>query len=191
MHRSDVRFHFVGLGGGGCNVVEGIHAKGVQGRFTCITHPERPHLPKQIQFLKFPSLGELERRSPRGVPDMTRTFQLSDQIREVFSEGDTYILFAGLGGYTGTKIVEQLIPWLLKDHHEFAVYCSIPFAFEGERRTIAVRLADQFHSLPNFHYFDLESVREKYFDFTVTETGVEFWNLFKKTFPEGDGYREA
>ncbi len=180
-------FHFVGLGGVGCNVVEGVYSKGIQGRFTCITQPNRPYLPQQIQFLRFPSIGDLERKLPSGIPDMSLPLQLSDKIKEIFSENDTYVLFTGLGGYTGTKMVEQLIPWLQKHHKNFVVCCSIPFSFEGERRDIAIQLADQFQSIPSFHYFDLESVKKQYDDRTVRATEEEFWILVKKIFPKIDG----
>lgn len=179
-----LKFHFVGLGGTGCNVVEGIYAKGIQAKFTCITEPKRPHLPQQIQFVAFPSLGNVECKLPSGIPNMSLPLHLSGKIKEIFSENDTYILFTGLGGYTGTKMVEQLIPWLRKHHKGFVVCCSIPFVFEGERRDIALRLVDQFRLLPNFHHFDLESVREKYRSRTIRATDEEFWTLFKKIFPE-------
>src|SRR5690606_33418372 len=142
-----MQFHFIGLGGAGCNVVEGMHAKEIQGKFTCITELKRPHLAEQIQFAIFLPPGDRERKLPSGIPDMKLPIQLSDKIKEVFSENDTYILLAGLGGFTGTKLVGQLIPWLQNHHKNFVVCCSIPFAFEGESRDIAFRLVDQFRSL--------------------------------------------
>ena len=80
--------------------------------------------------------------------------------------------------------MEQLIPWLQEHDKEFTEICSMPFAFEGERRLHASIIIDKFQMLPNFNYFDLETVREKYGKQSLKATNEEFWLLFKLHFPE-------
>jgi len=38
--------HFIGLGGAGTNAVEFLFKNGIKGKFTCVSYPQRPKLPK-------------------------------------------------------------------------------------------------------------------------------------------------
>ncbi len=49
--------HFVGLGGAGCNVLEHIHKKGIDAKYTCITTPPRNNLSAGINFIDYSPFG--------------------------------------------------------------------------------------------------------------------------------------
>lgn len=178
-------FHFIGLGGAGSNVLEGIYAKGFHAKFTCISNPARPHLPDKIHFLKFIPPGQTSYprgRASSGFSDLNTPLHLTREIKEVFTENERYILLAGLGGYTGTKLVEQLITWLHENDKEFMVICSMPYAFEGERRLYASSIVKKFQMLPNFHYYDPELDFEELGSLTIKATNEKFWVLFKENY---------
>ena len=50
--------HFVGLGGAGSNVLEHIHKKGIEARYTCITTPPRNYLSAASILLIIPLSGK-------------------------------------------------------------------------------------------------------------------------------------
>ena len=51
--------HFVGLGGAGSNVLEHIHEKGIEARYTCITTPPRNNLSASINLIHYSPFGEV------------------------------------------------------------------------------------------------------------------------------------
>ena len=116
---------------------------------------------------------------------MGSALSLSKEVKAVFKEHDRYILLAGLGGYTGTYMVDLLIPWLQGQRKEFAVLCSLPFDFEGEkRRAYAREVLEKYQALPNCKSFDFESVKKKYGNKTIKEAIEEFYLLFKEIYPQ-------
>ena len=132
----------VGLGGAGSNIVEYLHKNDVKANFICISNPERPNLSPNIHFEKFvPPQIPFGERSQKTIPfsDMNQPLILPQNIKKLFTTDNKYILLAGLGGYTGTYMVEQLTDLFKQNRTEFAVICSLPFSFEGETRKEIVR----------------------------------------------------
>jgi cell division GTPase FtsZ len=148
------QLHFIGLGGGGCNAVEYIYGKGVQAKYTCISHPERSTLSSDIRFFTFARLNKKD------------LFDEYDLVRK----NRRYILLTGLGGNTGTYLVEEFIHLLQYHNRDFLAICSLPFTFEGQqRRIIANRVWTKFQSMNNFICFDLNSIVRRWGDMTLTE----------------------
>ena len=174
--------HFIGLGGGGTNILEYFHKKDLRAKYTSITNCRRPHFPSDIQFLQFlpptknsePGNGNIWMES-----DMSQPLKLPKILKNIFDADDQYILFAGLGGYTGTKVVDALIPWLQKKDKDFMVICNLPLAFEGaSRNSIASNLVKKYRHLPNFKYFDLEAVMEVHGNNTIPEAHKHCYSIF-------------
>ena len=148
------QLHFIGLGGAGCNAVEYIHGKGIPATYTCISHPERPSLPSDIHFSSFARLSK---------------WDLFDGY-DLVAKNRRYILLAGLGGNTGTYLVEEFMFLLQYHNRAFSVICSLPFTFEGQqRRIIANRVRTKFQSMNNFICFDLDSLVKHWGDMTLTD----------------------
>jgi cell division GTPase FtsZ len=145
--------HFIGLGGAGCNALEYIHRQGITARYTCISYPHRPHLPESIRIIPF------IRKSKRDV------FNRS----EMFTRNCRYILLAGLGGNTGSYLVEQLTPQLEARHIPFLTICIYPFSFEGkQRRVTADKVIARFRPSVNFICFDLNLLIRAWGDQTLS-----------------------
>ena len=98
------KIHFIGLGGAGSNIIEHIHKKGINARYTCITSPERPHLPADIEFILFGPAGHDYHTYKVEMKDL----EISDDIQNLFKGDSMFVLFAGFGGTTGTNLDRQL-----------------------------------------------------------------------------------
>ena len=134
------RIHFIGLGGAGCNALEYIYRQGIKANYTSITYPERPHLPPDVHFNAYARISKWH------------LFEAGT----LFNENCRYILLAGLGGDTGSYLVEELTPLLWVQNKEFLILCSSPFSFEGnQRRIIAAGVKTKFQSMSNFVQFYL------------------------------------
>lgn len=182
MKTTETKFHFVGLGGAGCNILELFHQKGLKGNYTCITNPKRENLQKDIQFIHYCSPRD---EKMRGIlADMTVPLILPKEVKAVFAENCTYVLLAGFGSYTGTYMTEELAIWLQKNNKHFISICCMPFFFEGDlHRLHAEKVKNRFQHLPNFIFYDLEEMREKYGNKTFSEgfevANNEIYKLFK------------
>ena len=145
--------HFIGLGGAGCNALEHIHQQGIKAKYTCISYPERPYLPKDIHFISFIRSGKR---------------QLFDGSK-MFTRNYRYILMAGLGGITGSYLVEEFAQLFQARHIEFLTICSFPFSLEGtQRRIMAEKVKSRLESTNNFICFDLNQLIRTWGDQTLT-----------------------
>lgn len=182
MKTTETKFHFIGLGGAGCNILEFFHQKGLKGNYTCITNPKRENLSKDIQFIHYCSPRD---EKTKGIlADMTVPLILSEEVKAVFSENYTYVLLAGLGSYTGTYMTEELTILLQENNKNFVSICCMPFLFEGDLyRLYAEKIKNRFQILPNFRFYDLEEIKEKHGNKGFREVfeiaNNEIYKLFK------------
>ena len=133
----DKTTHFIGLGGCGCNVLQFFHKKGLVGKYTGITDLGERILYPGINYISFtpPRYDPFNLSNPRVLfPDMRQKLVMPEEIKDLFRENHRYVLIAGLGGYTGTKMVEELTHWLDDVGRVFVTICSLPFYFEGKIR---------------------------------------------------------
>ena len=112
-----LNLHFIGLGGAGCNIIEHIHKKGVKARYTCITSPERPYLPADIEFIQFGPAGHDYHNYKVEMKDI----EISDDIQNLFKGDLMFVLFAGFGGTTGTNLTRQLSAMLQRNNKKFMI----------------------------------------------------------------------
>lgn len=177
--------HFIGLGGAGCNILEYFHKRGLKGKYTCISNPERPLLSSSIKFIKFiPPVKSYteDGEESYGVSDMSQPLVVPKEVKDIISANDMYILLTGLGGYTGTYMTELFTTLLKEQNKQFLTICSLPFAFEKERKLYADKITIKFQGLPNFKYYDLEVMKENYGDKTLKEVfemiDEQFYRIF-------------
>jgi hypothetical protein len=129
--------HFIGLGNGGTNAVKYIWSQWVKGRFTVVNDPEDADIPDGINLIPFrsPKIRKFSgKKRDFYFPDMEQPLELPDELSGLFRENCRFILLAGLGGYTGTKMAEALSGMLQKEQRDFPTICSMPFSFEGTSR---------------------------------------------------------
>jgi cell division GTPase FtsZ len=154
--------HYIGFGGAGCNIVELLYKKGISGRFTCITHPIRPNLAADIDFIHFVPPGEvffrkgeeLLRRSDPHTP-----LRATSEVERLFENQGRFVLIAGLGGYSGTRMMERFACQLHERNISFTAVASVPFRFEGtKRRETAHATIERLRHVSNIGYLELESI---------------------------------
>jgi len=165
--------HFIGLGGAGSSQVEFLYSKGVKGKFTCISNPVRPNLPKEIQFVHFIPPGKSYDKNgveKHRISDLEQPIVIPDSILNIFNSNDVFVLLSGLGGYTGTFMTEELTLLLNQRRKLFLTISSLPFKFEGQkRRLIAENTLNKLKSMDRFQYYELENLKTKYGNLTLKD----------------------
>lgn len=175
--------HLVSLGNGGCKVLKYFYKQNVDAKYTCVLH-QPCKLPPQIQYVNF----EAKKTSCNYYNAKTeKNIELSEAIKRVFAEESQYVLLVGLGGYTGTLLLELLYEYLSSQKKEFVIIGSYPFRFEGNiRKEFAIRKTQAFYAKNNFIYFELEQIRYQYPNLLVSEAfekaNKEYYTLFKLLF---------
>lgn len=164
-------YHFVGLGGAGCNVVERICDKGMPGRYTCISSPARPGLSEKITFLEMQFEGRPEQFLYGGryrFNSLYKTFQLPPAVKNIFKQGEKTILFAGLGGLTGSCLITRSAQHLLKNKFSFETIVAQPFGFEGSQRLdVAEKVIKDLGHLPDYKMIHFDHIRSRYGNLSV------------------------
>ncbi len=171
--------HLIGLGSGGTNAVKYIWSQWVKGRFTVVNKPDSEDIPAGINLIPFHSPKILMFSGKKGdiyFPDMEKPLELPDELIKLLRENCRFILMAGLGGYTGTKMAEALSLMLHKEQKDFLTICSVPFSFEGRSRLAHAREAmNRMKTIPNCHFFELDLLRNENENLLLSEA-----------FPAGD-----
>jgi hypothetical protein len=145
----------------------------LEGKYTGITELGKRILHPGINYIPFtpPRYDPFNLSKPTVLfPDMRQKLVMPAEIKELFSENHRYVLIAGLGGYTGTKMVEELTPWLDDIGKVFVTICSLPFYGEGQMtNTIAEKSFIKLRPICNFRYFDHISILDQCLDLTVPD----------------------
>ena len=180
-----LNLHFIGLGGAGCNIIEHIHKKGINARYTCITIPERPHLPADIEFIQ---LGPAEHDYHNYQAEL-KDLEISGEVKNLFDCDSMFVLFAGFGGTTGTNLTRQLSAILHQNNKKFMVIYTMPFNFEGvSRNAFALKTKQAIDGISNVHSFNLEVIRHNYgnvkLNVAFQKADEHCYQLFRKNVPE-------
>ena len=165
--------HLIGFGGAGANSIIAIQKIGLPAKYTCITQPEREDLAPEITFITFMPPGEL-RVTKIGkhffIPNMQAPLEVPKTIYDLFEPKAHFILIAGLGGYTGSYLMEHFGAWLPKHKISFTAICLLPFSFERKgSKTIIKRVQKKFKAAKNIHFIDLNTYQEKFGDNPLTD----------------------
>lgn len=150
--------HFIGLGGAGCNALEVIYEQRQKGYFTCITDPARPNLAEAIQFLSYKPPVVTGSDAMEYLLKDDYVLQPTDEMQMLLSQQHHYVLLAGLGGYTGTRLLQAFTQYLFKEKQSFSIVASLPFTWETGRRKPVEQLLPNFQALHQFHSFDLNQL---------------------------------
>lgn len=69
------------------------------------------------------------------IPDMSVEAVLPPDVDALLKNDFHFVLFAGLGGYTGTKFIMAIAGKLIKERKTFTCFVSYPFRSEGKNRS--------------------------------------------------------
>ncbi len=150
--KSFKNFHFIGLGQAGSMILEHTFKKGLHGRYTCVSRPERFSNPMGLNLMEFqPPLDEhfKNTRYPEAWTDKSVPLIVPGKIMDIFNENEYYILVAGLGGYTGTKFSLRLSEFLSETGKHFSIIVTLPASFEGNKKNNMAN--DALNQLDNYN----------------------------------------
>ncbi len=130
--------HFIGIGGGGSNILLSLQSKYPSGMFTVVSDPIRSNIPEAIHFVHFiqPNVKPTIKTRANDVEDseMYNNITLPSELLKRIEKDQHIILISSLGGYTGTILLDVLIDFLSSKNISFMVFCGWPFEFEGPGR---------------------------------------------------------
>jgi len=87
---------------------------------------------------------------------------LPKQLKTILSEKNNFILFAGLGGATGSHLLLKSAQFLKKRNKTFTIVCSLPFKFEGKRRNYFARnIFNDLQEIQKCKLVDLENIHQQ------------------------------
>jgi hypothetical protein len=148
-----IPLHFIGLGGGGTNILTHFLQNGVTGKFTYISCTERSDLKKAgVDFVPFksPNYQYNHEEFMKYYNDLSFPYE----VKENLNKNDRYVLLAGIGGFTGTKLMDDLLGHLTGIQH-FAI-CTLPFGFEVPIGQIVGKMFyDKYQGNKSVKFFDL------------------------------------
>lgn len=160
------KYHFVGLGDAGAILIDYFNKNGLSGKFSCISNVKPDNLSSEIQFFHFTPPGKNkipDKHGFYGVYDMNAQLIIPESFKKVFESNNKFILIAGLGGYTGTKMIKNLSALLHNKNKEFYTICTLPFQFEGiKRMKIANKALNEIQKYSKCFYYNLENINQEY-----------------------------
>lgn len=130
--------HFISFGGAGANILLSLEKLNPTGLMTMISDPIRENLPERIRFIHYHNtpVKPTFRIYPNNVEDesMYQNLKIPPELIERISRNQHIILISGLGGYTGTILLDSFIILLSENNYRFSVHCGWPLKFEGQTR---------------------------------------------------------
>jgi len=167
--------HFIGLGDTGYHIINSFYEdkKLSNTYFTCIIDEKSKNNPTKIECIRSSKSGiikSLTMKNSDRKADELEVFLFQQKLKDLFSSNHQYILIAGLGGKTGSFWMAYLTDFLIKNNVEFLSICHTPFSFEGKKQqALAQRIVDKYKEIPQFKYFSLNTIRDKYGNMTLRE----------------------
>jgi cell division GTPase FtsZ len=180
------KLHIIGLGHAGSQIVKLAQTNGIDAKFTCITESLDSGFKTDTNFIRYFPEGSIISHNGDEIKnvDMTSELIAPKEIAEILNEDCNYILFSGLGGYTGTHFTTYIADRLIESKKNFKAICSTPFQFEGKKRKkVSDLVFEKYCKNPNFNFYDLEKIRVKFGDLTAGEAfekaDEELYSIFK------------
>lgn len=152
-------FHFVGLGNGGTNALVEFSKKNIDGTFTAVNESFHTEIlkNKNVDFFYF------KNEDDNFLSLMKLRKKIFDRTPAIQNANEHFILLAGLGGLTGSRLSTALIDMLERESKGYTVIYSVPFPFEGN---LKAAFADVYlkgtQSNKNMKYVYADNLRTKY-----------------------------
>lgn len=129
---------YVGLGGGGSNVVEGISKKIKDGKFYFINdYLSNTHM---MDFNR----SNIPKYMPPSNDFLLEKKELTCSIQSIFNNPfASYFIYTGLGGKTGSLLALQIVNYLDSKKIKYKLIYSMPFNYEGKARNLIANTVHQ------------------------------------------------
>ena len=194
------KLHFVGLGFAGTNIARYLQQKGVVGEYSCITWfpkmvrpiPGDPNPFEPYPFVKYKGINHIDYEYPielRRCNELGRKrMPLTKEMKSILSQDCIYVVFVGLGAFTGTSLITDVVEFLEFRNTNYRAICSLPFRNEGTwRNEYAVRKKEELSVYRNVRFVDKEQIKTKYGSLPIIKSfelaNEETFKIFKAELP--------
>lgn len=161
------QFHFIGLGSGGTNVIQHIQKKGIEGDFSCMSW-----FPSFVEPYK--GINHIFYEYPREIRNATMLGRqrqpLTAEIKATLLKDQFYVVFCGLGGFTGTSLISDVLEFLETNCIKHIAVCTLPDKGEGRfRNDYALSKQIELGKYKNVFYYNHHTTIRKYGDLPVSK----------------------
>lgn len=181
--------HVIGIGGLGSKMIAFIQQKGIKAKYSYINDETLSGIKPDTNFIEFIPKGEYIIKNGYKIrfTDWSAKIHLPENVYNILMPNDKYIIIAGLGGYTGTYITEEVAKLLKIGNKTFSIICSMPFNVEGQQRfKIANEFREKFSNYHNFICFEHDKLVTRYGNMKLAEAlkkgNEELFILFNRQY---------
>ena len=133
------KLHIIGLGTAGTNIAVHFKRKGIIGKYSCITRFPSFVEPIEVAnyirgFFHIEYDHRLEFAINYESVKENQSKPLTIEMQQRLSDNCFYIILVGLGGWTGTSLIQSTLEFLQSNNQQFMAICQLPFEFDGELR---------------------------------------------------------
>lgn len=124
----------LGIGDGGIRPAHYLATNGVEAIYLGIGNTGKRIMGINMVLFNSPKQEFIPGVTRFLVPDMSVEPALPSDVEALVNNDFHFLLFAGLGGYIGTKLTAAVIDQLIQRNKSFTCIVSFPFRFEGKSR---------------------------------------------------------
>lgn len=124
----------LGIGDGGIRVAHYLASHGVEAIYLGIGNTGKRIKGINMVLFNSPKQEFIPGVTRFLVPDMSVEPTLPRDVEALLENDFHFLVFAGLGGYTGTKMTAAIVDRLIQRSRSFTCIVSYPFRFEGRSR---------------------------------------------------------
>lgn len=178
------KLHFIGLGSGGTNVAWRIRQKGVEADYSCFNW-----FPPFIE--PYEGFHHIDYEYPREFRQSNelgrKRIPLTDEMKSTLSYNDFYVVFVGLGAFTGTSLISDVVEFLEGRNANYMAVCSLPFRNEGRTRNEYARTKmKELEKYARVKFFDNEEILKRFGEMKISKSfekaDEEIYGIFQKEF---------
>ena len=128
--------YYIGLGFAGANVIKQIGLKAINANFTFMNwlpYAVKPY--PNIHYIEYEYPKEIRGNDDRNI----QCIPLTPEMETTLSEDRFYIVFCGLGRFTGTSLNYDTLKFLGDNNKDYLAICSLPLKCEERKRNTYAR----------------------------------------------------
>jgi len=185
LYCNNKRFHFVGLGSAGANILNHIRKKGIDGKYSSFNwYPSNVEPHKGVRHLYYEYPRHLRQSNELGK----QCNPLTAEMKKILSDDRIYIVIAGLGAYSGTSLISDTVAFLESNNKRYLAICTLPFKNEGRSRNDYAReKRSELEKYKNVRFFDNNCIYKKYGEDRISSSielsNTEIYRIFEEELP--------
>lgn len=178
------RLHFIGLGTGGTNVAWRIRQKGIEADYSCFNwFPSFIEPYKGFHHIDYEYPREFRQSNELG----RKRIPLTNEMKTSLSKDGFYVVFVGLGAFTGTSLITDVVEFLEARNANYLTICSLPFRNEGlTRNEYARSKMTELIKYKRVKFFDNEEILKKFGAMKISKSfekaDEEMYCIFQKEY---------